>query len=206
MSFVELFSLFWLALPFQWEFNFNGSFYITGVREKLDFVCAFVCRVGRHGKKTDILDLFWYFSISKWYRNALIANTTFGTPIKAFRYHFDWKVSKLIFLICCDIFQSKWYRNALIANTLFGKPINACNAKQFNIELERLMFCKTIRRNATPFVCTLYNSTLPWAISSNATPFGLCTVLFDIALSHLTQRYTVCVLYCKWVLSYSQSS
>ena len=56
---------------------------------------------------------------------ALTANTTFGTPIKAFRYHFDWKMSKLIFLICFDIFESKWHRNALIANTIFGTPINA---------------------------------------------------------------------------------
>ena len=31
----------------------------------------------------------------------------------------------------------------------------SCNAKQFNVELERLMFCKALRRNATPFVCTL---------------------------------------------------
>ena len=45
--------------------------------------------------------------------------------IKAFRCHFDWKISKLVFLICFDIFQSKWYRNALIANTIFGTPINA---------------------------------------------------------------------------------
>ena len=144
----------------------------------------------------------------------------------------------------------------------------SCNAKQFNVELERLMFCKAIRRYAIPFVCTLYHSTLrwaisrnatlfvctlyhstlrwaisrnttpfvrtlcystlPWVISSNATPFGMCTVLFDIALSHfrMTQRYTVClytvpfditlrhltqrcsicVLYCKWVLNYSQLS
>ena len=48
---------------------------------------------------------------SKWYRNALIANTIFGTSIKAFRCHFDWKMSKLIFLISFDIFQSKWHRN-----------------------------------------------------------------------------------------------
>ena len=44
--------------------------------------------------------------------------------IKAFRYHFDWKMSKLIFLICFDIFQSKWHRNALIANTIFGTPMH----------------------------------------------------------------------------------
>ena len=30
----------------------------------------------------------------------------------------------------------------------------SCNAKQFNVELERLMFCKAIRRNATPFDIT----------------------------------------------------
>ena len=82
---------------------------------------------------------------------------------------------------------------------------------------------------AVPFYIslrTLCYSTLLWAISSNATPFGMCAVLIDIALSHftqrytvcvytvpfditlsyLTQRYTVCVLYCKWVLSYSQMS
>ena len=213
------------------RFLFNESLTSTALSILQEYVrswilCVPLCaELDAMVRKLTSLICFDIFQ-SKWYRNALIANTTFGTPIKAFRYHFDWKVSKLIFLICCDIFQSKWYRNALIANTLFGKPINACNAKQFNIELERLMFCKTIRRNATPFDGTLYHltlrwaisrnatpfvrtlcySTLPWAISSNATPFGLCTVLFDIALSHLTQRYTVCVLYCKWVLSYSQSS
>ena len=34
--------------------------------------------------------------LSKWHRNAFIANTIFGTPINAFRYHFDWKMSKQI--------------------------------------------------------------------------------------------------------------
>ena len=62
------------------------------------------------------------FDIFQSNRNALIANTFFGTPIKAFRYHFDWKMSKLISLICFDIFQSKWHRNALIANAIFGTP------------------------------------------------------------------------------------
>ena len=36
----------------------------------------------------------------------------------------------------------------------------SCNAKQFNVQIERLMFYKVIRHNATPFVCTLYHSTL----------------------------------------------
>ena len=62
------------------------------------------------------------FDIFQSNRNALIANTFFGTPIKAFRYHFDLKMSKLISLICFDIFQSKWHRNALIANAIFGTP------------------------------------------------------------------------------------
>ena len=53
------------------------------------------------------------------------ATQAIGTPIKAFRYQFDWKMSKLISLICFDIFQSKWYRNALIANTIFGTQIKA---------------------------------------------------------------------------------
>ena len=32
--------------------------------------------------------------------------------------------------------------------------------KQFNVQIERLMFCKAIRPNATLFMCTLYYSTL----------------------------------------------
>ena len=34
------------------------------------------------------------------------------------------------------------------------------NTKQFNVQIERLMFCKAIRPNATLFVSTLYHSTL----------------------------------------------
>ena len=64
MSIDEVSLLVWLALTFQQEFNFNGYLNIAGVSEKLDFVCAFVRRVGRHGKKTDILDLFWRFNVS----------------------------------------------------------------------------------------------------------------------------------------------
>ena len=73
----------------------------------------------------------------------------------------------------------------------------SCNAKQLNVQLERLMASDVLQRrvyavpfditlhhptlrwaishNATPFVCTLYQSTLRWAISRNATLF-LCTL------------------------------
>ena len=34
------------------------------------------------------------------------------------------------------------------------------NTKQFNVQIERLMFCKAIRPNATLFVFMLYHSTL----------------------------------------------
>ena len=34
------------------------------------------------------------------------------------------------------------------------------NTKQCNVQMERLIFCKAIRPNATLFVCTLYYSTL----------------------------------------------
>ena len=160
MSLVELSSLFWLALTFQWEFKFSGSFNITGVGEKLDFVCAFVCRVGRHGKKTDILGLFWHFSIE-------VISECIGVPkivfaIKAFRCHFDWKMSKQIKNISFDIFQSKWYRNALIG---VPKVVFAVKAPtRANCHKPTLRWA--ILRNATLFVCTLYHSTLPWAISS----------------------------------------
>ena len=68
----------------------------------------------------------------------------------------------------------------------------SCNVKQFNVQLELLMFWKAILCNATPFVCTLYHSTLRSAISRNATLLGMYAVLFYITLSHFTQRYTVC--------------
>ena len=62
----------------------------------------------------------------------------------------------------------------------------SCNAKQFNIQIERLMFYKVIRHNATPFVCTLYHSTLRRAISHNATLFvcTLCHSTLRRAISH----------------------
>ena len=62
----------------------------------------------------------------------------------------------------------------------------SCNAKQFNVQIERLMFYKVIRHNATPFVCTLYHSTLRWAISHNATLFvcTLCHSTLRRAISH----------------------
>ena len=91
------------------------------------------------------------------------------------------------------------------------------NAQQFNVQLERL-YCKAIRRNTTPFVCTLHHSTLRWAISrklyclyirctilhyaeSFSATYTVCAyaVLFDITLSHFTQRFTVFVLCCKWM-------
>ena len=43
----------------------------------------------------------------------------------------------------------------------------SCNAKQVNVQLERLMFCKD--------VCTLYHTTLRRAISRSATLF-VCTL------------------------------
>ena len=57
----------WLTLTFQWEFNFNGSLNIAGVREMLNFVCALDAMV----RKLISLICFDIFQ-SKWYRNALI--------------------------------------------------------------------------------------------------------------------------------------
>ena len=57
----------WLTLTFQWEFNFNGSLNIGGVREKLNIVCALDAMV----RKLISLICFDIFQ-SKWYRNALI--------------------------------------------------------------------------------------------------------------------------------------
>ena len=70
-----------------------------------------------------------------------------------------------------------------------------CNAKQLNVQLEHLMFCKD--------VCTLYHatfrgaisrnhSTLRWAISRNATPF-VCT------LYHSPLRWPMFGLQKQWM-------
>ena len=67
------------------------------------------------------------------------------------------------------------------------------NVKQFNVQLERLIFCKAIRRNATPFVCTLYHSTLRWTISHNAAIlFVRCTILHYAEPFHAT-LHRLCV-------------
>ena len=67
----------------------------------------------------------------------------------------------------------------------------SCNAKEFNVQIERLMFCKAIRHNATPFVRTLcYTRHYPEPF--DATLHRLCTVLqmsaklFAIELVHFT--------------------
>ena len=57
----------WLTLTFQWEFNFNGSLNIGGVREKLNFVWALDAMV-RKLISLICFDIFQW----KWYRNALI--------------------------------------------------------------------------------------------------------------------------------------
>ena len=51
------------------EFNCKGSLNIAGIREKLDFACALDPMVS----KTDILDLFWHFSI----KHVVFAEATF---------------------------------------------------------------------------------------------------------------------------------
>ena len=80
------------------------------------------------------------------------------------------------------------------------------NVKQFNVQLKRLIFCKAIRRKATPFDITLNHFTQRCNFCLYAVPFYITlshftqrytvcayAVLFDITLSHFTQRYTVCV-------------
>ena len=81
----------------------------------------------------------------------------------------------------------------------------SCNATQFNVQLEYLMFCKdvctlyhstlrqAISRNATLFVCVLYHSIWRWTISRNATPFVCsCTIRHYAEPFHAT-------LHCLYV-------
>ena len=67
------------------------------------------------------------------------------------------------------------------------------------------MFCKVIRHDATPFVCTLYHSTLRWAISRNSTPF-VCTLYHSTSRWAISRSATpfVCRLYhstLRWAIS-----
>ena len=95
MLIAELSFLFWLALSFQWEFNCKGSLKIAGIRKKLDFMCALDTMVS----KTDIVDLFWHFSI----KHVVLAKATFFPswfyrPAHQLKHsditQFDWKMSK----------------------------------------------------------------------------------------------------------------
>ena len=161
MSLVELSSLFWLALTFQWEFKFSGSFKITGVGENWILCMPLCAELDAMVRKLISLVCFDIFQ-SKWYQSALIGVPKIVFAIKAFRCHFDWKMSKQIKNISFDIFQSKWYRNALIG---VPKVVFAVKAPtRANCHKPTLRWA--ILRNATLFVCTLYHSTLPWAISS----------------------------------------
>ena len=142
MSLVELSSLFWLALTFQWEFNFNGSFNITGIREKWDFVCAFVCRVGRNGKKTDILDLFWHFSIEVisecfnckhyfWHTNQSIPISLWLKNVKTDILDIFWHFSIKVILECFFFFTLiekcqnwySWYLLTFFNQSDIGMPL-----------------------------------------------------------------------------------
>ena len=80
----------WLTLTFQWEFNFNGSLNIGGVREKLNIVCALDAMV-RKLISLICFDIFQW----KWYRNALIDvpnDKPTRKKVALANYMFDWKM------------------------------------------------------------------------------------------------------------------
>ena len=104
-------------------------------------------------------------------------------------YRIQSYLTPLLIILCTN-------RPDILAITRFSREPRqhrniSSNNKQFNVQIERLMFCKAIplfvctvydstlrwaiSRNATLFVCTLYHSTLRWAISRNATPY-VCTL------------------------------
>ena len=70
----------------------------------------------------------------------------------------------------------------------------SCNAKQFNVQIERLMFCKVIRHNAKPFHATLHHLCVRCTIRHYAEPFHAtlhclyvrCTILHYAELFHET--------------------
>ena len=108
------------------------------------------------------------------------------------------RISEYAFRFICGLYFW-WFRRASCHATskLDDSPQHrniSCNAKQFNLQIERLMFCKVIRHNATPFVCTLYHS-IYITLSHFTQRYTICVyaVPFDITLSHFTQRYTVCM-------------
>ena len=146
-----------------------------------------------------------------WFRDSLPIRWRHAPSRSLFHLRFVWR---FVFLVVSARLSS---RHAI--SKLDDSPQHqniSCNAKQFNVQPERLMFCKDvctlyhstlrrpISRNATLFACTLHHSTLRWAISRNATPF-VCTLYHSTlrwAISHNATLF-ICTLYhstLRWAI------
>ena len=140
MSLVELSSLFWLALTFQWEFNFSVP------------LCAELDAMVRKLTSLICFDIFQ----SKWYRNALIGVPKIVFAIKAFRYHFDWKMSK----------QIRHHVEAFDATLHRLCTVLQMSAKLFAIELVHFTIsCSNSTWATRPFIIWLNYSCLGCSVS-----------------------------------------
>ena len=160
------------------EFNCKGSLNIAGIREKLDFACALDPMVS----KTDILDLFWHFSI----KHVVFAEATF--------------------------FPSWFYRLArqLKHSALWLTDVKTDQGYQFSYHGPQGTQNSTshvLLQLPVPFYFTLSHFTQLYTICVYAVPFDITTshftqfyticvyaVPFDITLSHFTKR---CTLYLR---------
>ena len=177
-----------VSLLFQWTFSWTTTNKCNIVREK-------------RGQTWQKVTNWLYFTV-RWSKDS---STQRLNHVMVPIFTFDYNMPPADRFSICGLYFW-WFRrdSSHATSKLDDSPQHrniSCYATQFNVQLERLIFCQAIRRNATPFMRTLCYSTLPWPISRNA---ALCvySVPFDITLSHLTQRYTVCVQ----MLSYSQLS
>ena len=119
---------------------------------------------------------------------------------------------RFVFLVVSARLSSRHAINKLVDSP--QHRIISCNAKQLNVQLERLMFCKdvyvvpcditpshftqryTVCMYAVPFYITLSHFTQRYTICVYAVPF-------EITLTHVTQRYTVCVYAVPFDISLS---
>ena len=92
--------------------------------------------------------------------------------------------------------------------------IISCNAKQLNVQLEHLMFCKdvyVVPCDITPshfmqrYIVCMYAVPFYTMLSHFTQRYTICVyaVPFEITLTHVTQRYTVCVYAVPFDISLS---
>ena len=123
-------------------------------------ICLFIYFSVKYAIQSNDCDVF----VNK--QSISIYLNTATTPCDGFAtvFTFDDVMPPSRSLSICGLYFWWFRRDSLHATSkLDDSPQHrniSCNAKQFNVQIQRLMFCKAIRHDATPFICTLCHSTL----------------------------------------------